>query len=511
MALNTVRAAVIIMLGTLLSKVLGFARDIVLAASYGTSSVADAYLTALIIPTMIFGSIGIALGTTFIPEYSEIREKRGGGAALHFTNATINHVMLVCAGVALLGMVFAEPLVRYVAIGFEGDTVALTVRMTQIMLPGILFVCLNYVLMSYLQLHDQFKVPALMGIPFNGVIILFTLFSVVGDVLLLAYGTLLALVLQFAVQWWYARKKGLRYRIRRSWQHPGVKKLALILFPVFLGVSVLQLNVLADRVFASTLAEGSVSALSYAVRLKEFVFGVFTMSIAAAIFPHFSKTASQGDVNKLASHLRTAVHVVILVTLPIAVGMIMLSEPIIAVLFERGSFDAAATSMTAGALLFYSIGIIGFGLRDVLIRTFYAISDSRTPMWNSLLIIALNVGLNVLLMPLLEHRGLALATSIAIVVGTVILMVQLQLKLKYIELLPLCGLAGKIGLASVIMGGAVKWVYDQLAIRLAPGFTFELISIAGSVLIGAALYIGLLVLFRVQETRLLLQLLKRRR
>lgn len=510
MAISTAKAAFIIMIGTVLSKVLGFLRDIILAASYGTSSISDAYITALIIPTIIFGSIGIALGTAFIPIYGDIRREQGRSMALHFTNVTMNNIIVVCGIISLIGIIFAEEIVGFFAIGFQGETLRLSVEMTKIMFPGIIFVCLNYVFMSYLQLKDNFKIPALMGIPFNGVIIIGIILSADGNVLLLAYGTILAFVVQFVFQLFYSFRIDFRYQPKFGLSDQNFKKLGLQLFPVFLGVSVLQLNTLVDRVFASVLPEGSIAALNYATRLEEFVFGVFTMSIAAAIFPHFSRTASQGDLKKLKEHLNTAINVMIIITIPITVIIMVLSEPIVAVLFERGSFDLVATKMTAGALFFYSAGIIGFGIRDVLIRTFYALLDSKTPMINSIIIIVINVILNFFFVTNMDHRGLALATSIAIVVGTLILMYQLELKLKYINKKQLFLLIGKIGLASGIMGLITKWAFNQLSSLLEQGFIYEFISIAVAILVGAFVYLVLVILLRVKESELLFNLLKRK-
>jgi len=504
------KAALIVMLGTVLSKVFGFLRDIVLASTYGTSIYTDAYLVALIIPSIIFGAIGSALGTAFIPVYCEIQEKKGSRGTRNFTNNALNIVVLICIVISGLGIVFADKLTCMLAPGFSGEALELATVFSRIMLPGIIFVGLNYLFTSYLQTNNNFTVPAVMGIPFNILVILSITLSAKGNVYLLAYGMLLALIAQFLFQLFYALKLGFRYEFSLDFSSDYLKKLGVFLIPIFVGVSALQFSFLIDRVFASSLVEGSISALNFAGRLNEFVFGVFTLSIAAVIYPLASKIAARGEQLKVQEQTFNAVNVVMLMLFPITVFFLVLDEPIVRFIFERGSFDNHASRLTATALFCYAPGIIGFGIRDVLLRTYYALLDTKTPMVNGLIVLALNAFLNFVFIGRMGHGGLALATSISVLLGTIVLFYKLPWDMGSPAARGIVLTAVKAAAASGVMGLLIKLLHNHInQAMMVEGFIGNLLVLLGLMSLGLLVYILLAVLLKVKEMGLLVEMLKK--
>lgn len=506
---NIFKATLIVISGTILSKFFGFFRDIVLASTYGTTIYADAYIVSLIIPMMLFGVLGSALGVAFVPIYCEVLEKKGIERAKSLVNNVFNIVIVICAIVSIFGMIFIDGLMGIIAPGFHGKVLVLATSFTKIMLPGIVFVALNYLLTSYLHSHNNFVVPAVMGIPFNILIILSIILSAKGNIYLLAYGMLTALFVQFLFQLVFAYKLGYKHSIKLNYKSYEIKKLVQYLFPVFVGLSVLQFSFLIDRVFASSLVEGSISALNFAGRLNEFVFGVFSLSIASVIYPIASKMAAGGEGLRLQEQSIKAVNVIILLLLPITAFFLVLAEPIVKLIFERGFFDNEASKMTAAALFYYAFGIIGFGVRDVLLRTYYANLDTRTPMINSIQILILNIVLNFVFVSKMAHGGLALATSISISIGTILLFFKLKWYMQSLVIKEIMLTSSRSAIAAFIMGISVKIIHKFMLKLNVVSFIGDLTILMTVIFLGFLLYFLLAVVFRIKEIKILTDKCKR--
>nr|PZN09007.1 MAG: murein biosynthesis integral membrane protein MurJ [Caldicoprobacter oshimai] len=505
------KATMMVIIITLISKVTGFLREIFLGSAYGATYVTDAYLVSLTIPQTLFSSIAAAITTTFIPLYSSIGVEGGRGEDVRFTNRVLNVVLVTSGTLAVLGMVFARPIVSLIARGFEGEALEMATAFTRITFPMIVFIGICQVFIGYLQANGEFALPALIGIPSNAVVIAMLLLSGGVGPYGLVLGTLAGAVIQAAMLLIGAYKRGYSYTGELNFRDPYVSKVIALALPVMMGSAVQQINVLIDRRLASGLPEGSISALNFANKLNGFAYGLFTISLATVIYPLLSRLSAEKDMAGFKEKLVKALNVITLIILPITVGAIVLRRPIVSVLFERGQFDARATSMTASALMFYSLGMVFYGYRDVLNKTFYSLQDTKTPMINGMLTVALNIMLNLILVKFMQHDGLALATSLSAMVMTVLLFANLRKRLRGIAGRKLVAGFLKCGVASLIMGLAVYWLngFAEEHIHSSSGL-IDLLVLGAVIMIGAALYFALVYVFKVEEVDWLVDMVKKR-
>lgn len=508
---NYKKATILLMIITLISKIAGFLREILLGSVYGATYVTDAYLVALTIPQTLFASIAAAIGTTYIPLYSSIRVNEGHEEAVRFTNRVLNAVLVVSTALAVAGMVFTRPIVSLIAMGFKGEVLELAVSFTRITFPMIIFIGICRIFISFLQANNEFALPALIGIPYNAIIIAMLLISGVVGPYGLVFGTLVGSVVEAAVLLPGAFKKGYRYSRLLNFKDSYVAKVLALALPVMLGSTVQQLNALIDRMLASGLPEGSISALNFANKLNSFAYGLFTISLSTVIYPLLSRLSAEKDMAGFKDKLVKALNVITLIILPITVGAVVLRRPIVSVLFERGQFDARATVMTASALMFYSLGMVFYGYRDVLNKTFYSLQNTKTPMLNGVVTVLCNIVLNLILVRFMQHNGLALATSLSAMIMTFLLFINLRKRIGGVGGKKLIGAFLKCGIASLIMGIVVYWL---------DGIAAEYLSISSTIMrfliltleigLGALLYFALVYLFRVEEAKWIVDMAKRR-
>lgn len=506
------KAAVGLMAATLIAKILGFGRELALASAYGASGTSDAFLVAMNIPAVIFSAIGTSLGTAFIPLYCDLEAKQGKKASLRFSNNVLNIVVLLCLITSLVGVVFTEPIVKLFAVGFKGETLTQAIYFTRVLILGMAFLGMSYIMMAFLQVKENFVIPGLMSVPYNMLIIISIFLSVTINPNLLPWGTLIGLSLQFIFQYPFARKKGFKYRPYINLKDEYLKRMLWLIGPVLIGVAVTQVNSIVDRTIASTLVEGSISALNYATKLNQFVMGMFIVSISSVIYPMLSKLSTENNKKKFKESIVTAINVVTLIIIPISVGAIILAEPIVKLLFQRGEFDARATQMTAIALIFYSIGMLGFGLRDILGKIFYSLQDTKTPMINGIIAMVLNIVLNLAFVKYTNMGlgGLAFATSISSLVTIALLSVSLRRKIGAFGGKKIISVLIKSIIAALLMALVTKFTYNVIAAFLSAGFIQDAIKLAISVGLGAIVYAISIIVLRVDEVKLIFKMINKK-
>lgn len=504
------KAAVGLMIATLIAKVLGFARELTLASVYGASGTSDAFLVAMNIPAVIFLAIGTSLDTAFIPLYHDIRQNEGKEASNKFTNNVLNAVILICLGFSVIGLIFTPQVVKLFAVGFKGDVFNQAVYFTRVMMIGLAFLGMSYIMTAYLQVKENFIIPGLMSVPNNIIVIISIILSATINIHLLPWGALLGLLLQFLFQYPFAKKKGFRYKLFVDFNDKYLRRLLWLVIPVLIGVAVNQISTIVDRTIASTLAEGSISALNYANKLNQFVMGMFIVSISSVIYPMLSKLTTQNNKEEFYKSIKTSVNTVILLVIPISSGAMILANPIVKMLFERGEFDTRATQMTAIALVFYSIGMIGFGLRDILGKVFYSLQDTRTPMKNAIIAIVLNIVLNLLFVNFTNMgiAGLAFATSISAIVTIILLFISLRKKIGQFGGKSILVVLIKSIISAAVMSIVTLFAYNLLGGVLPAGKLYETISLVVSVGCGALTYGICIILLKVDEINLILETIK---
>ena len=504
------KATIGLMIATIIAKVLGFGRELVLASSYGASMYSDAYITAMNIPVVIFTIIGSTLGTVLIPMYFEVNSDLGEKKALSFINNVFNIVIVICILLAILGFIFTEELVKVFAIGFEGQTLKIAIDFTRVTIIGIVFTGLSYVMTAYLQIKNNFTIPGLISVPKNIIIIISIILSVKYNPYIMIWGTLIGISTEFLFQLPFAIKSGYKYKPYINIKDKSIKKMSWLILPVLIGVAVNQINTMVDRTLASTLVEGSISALNYANKLNGFVMAMFITSVAAVIYPMLSKLSSEDNKEEFTSSVVQSINSVILLVIPISVGAIALATPIIKLLFQRGEFDARATSMTAIALIMYSIGMIAFGLRDILGKVFYALQDTKTPMINGAIAMGMNIVLNIILVKYLQLAGLALATSISAIVCIFLLFGSLKKKIGYFGQDKIVKTTIKSIVSSIIMGIVTYFAYNMVSNLLGVGFMKEAISLFVSVGAGGITYGILVIVLKIDEINVITNMVKKK-
>lgn len=468
------KTVLILMVLTILSKIIGFIREITLSYFYGVSSISDAYLTSITIPTVIFGFIASGIATGYIPMYSRIEKNGGIIEGNRYTSNLINILMLISTLIIVLGLLFTEPLVRVFASGFEGNTLELAVQFTRISLLSIYFSSLIYIFNGFLQFKGNYVTPALIGLPLNFFIITSIIISQKTNIMVLAIGNIVAIASQLTLLLPYVYKKGYRFRFIFDIKDENIINMAYIALPVILGVSINQINILVDKTMASGLAVGGISVLNYASRLTGFVQGILVTSIATVLYPTITKMATEFNNIGLKKSISEALNSISLLVIPATIGTMIFSAPIVRLLFGRGAFDDQAIYMTSNALFYYSLSMIAFGYREILAKTFYSLQNTKTPMINSAIGMGLNIVLNIILSKFMGISGLALATSIAAIFTSVILFINLRKQIGPFGIKNISITFIKILFSSLVMGLIAKLSFNLLNSIIDPNLSLIL-------------------------------------
>ncbi|MSU00234.1 murein biosynthesis integral membrane protein MurJ [Tissierella pigra] len=508
---KTAKSALIIIIFTLGSKFLGFLREVLIAAKFGSGMETDTFFIALTATSLVTGFLSNAISTTFIPVISEIESKEGKKGKIEHTNNMINVIFFVSLILVIIGLLGTPIIIKLLASGFEGEQFNLAVKLTRIGLPMILFSGVIGVMTGYLQSEQRFNATAMIGIPFNFIYIFFLLFlsSIFGIRGLMVAGVI-AVFSQLLVQIPEARLSGFKYKFIFDLKDKYIKKVLYLSLPVLIGVAINDLNAIVDKTLASSLVSGSISALNYASKLNGLILGVFISAITTVIFPVLSKEANDDNIDGVESTMSYGINLILLITVPATVGMIVLAKPIVEIAFQRGEFDAIATLMTSQALIFYSIGLVAMALRLLITRVYYSLQDTKTPMINGAISVGFNIVLNLILVNFMAHAGLALATSIATTIAAIMLLYGLKKKIGSLGTKEYIITFLKTGLASAIMGIVAYIVYHGLYGILGVSKLHNLISLLVAVGLAVIVYGVLCYLLKIEEVRYMVNKVKER-
>jgi len=499
------KTALFIMIITLFSKFLGFGRDIILSYFFGASNISDAYLISLTIPSVIFGFIGVGIVTAYIPMQSRIIRESGEEAGSEFTSNFTNIILMLVTMILLIGMVFTEPIVKLFALGFSGEILELTIKFTKISLFGMYFTALISIYSGYLQIKDNYIVPALIGFPLNIIVIITIIIASQGNYIILALGTLLATASQFFLMVPFIKKQNFNYTLAFNLKDDRIIKTLYIALPVVIGTSVNQVNILVDRTIASSLAVGGISSLNYANRLNLFIQGLFVTSIITAMYPMISSYASNKNFEGIKKALQESINIITIFVLPITIGTMIFSNEVINLLFGRGAFDDNAIKMTSAALFFYALGMLGFGFREVLARGFYSMQDTKTPMINAAIGMFLNIILNIILSRFMGIGGLALATSVAATFTTVLLFISFRKKMGPFGMKQISISFLKILFASLVMGLLANLSFNYLTVTLSQNLSLLL-----AIGVGALTYFLIIYFMKIEDVDVIVGAVKKK-
>ncbi|MBU0699838.1 murein biosynthesis integral membrane protein MurJ [bacterium] len=502
---------------TMLSRILGLVREQVFAFFFGASLVNDAFVAAFRIPNLLRDMFAEgALSSAFVPVFTDYMKKKSLQDAFRMANMAINALLLILSLITIIGIVFAPNIVSLIAPGFAetpGKT-QLTITLTQIMFPFLILVSISALVMGTLNSLHHFTISALAPTTFNicmigaGFLICpFLKEPIIG----MAIGALLGGLAQLLIQVPSLIKAGFRYTFRISFRDEGVRRIIKVMAPASIGLAAMQINIFINTLLASFLHDGSVSWLNYSFRLMYLPLGVFGVAIGTVSLPTVAACVSRGDIAGIKNILSICFRLLFLLTIPSTVGLIVLSEPIIGLIYERGAFHQQDTIATAHALICYAIGLFPYAALKTLVPTFYSLKDTRTPVKISIICVGINIILNLILIRFMGHMGLALATSISAMINMGSLLFLLKKRIKTMDnalvLFSFQGILRSSYWRILIASGVMGMVCWYINIRL-DGYAARTVW---GVLAGSIIFIGMCKLLKVREIESLLNLRRLKR
>ena len=519
--LNT-KAAGIITLAVMCSRILGLAREQIFLGLFGGAAAMDAFIAAFRIPNLLRDLFAEgALSTAFVTTFSKTIARGGDAAAWRLANKVATLTAVALGLICIVGMAFSEELVALMAPGFAPEKAAFTAHLTRIMFPFILLVSLAALVMGMLNAKNVFGMPAMASSFFN-------IGSIVGGLILgywidphfgpraligVAFGTVLGGALQLLVQLPALSHLHYRYRPDFAWRDAGVKAILLLMGPSVIAASTTQFNVLINSMFASGLGDGAITWLSIAFRLMQLPLGLFGVALGTVTLPLLSRLVVANHMDAFRKELARAMRLAFLLAIPSTVGLMMLAEPIISVVYQHGKFNAFQATQAAAALRFYAIGLAGYAALKVLVNAFYALERRKTPMLVSFLAVGMNLLFNWVFTFRLGwgHRGLAFSTGCIATCNFMLLYALMRRQLRGLETRRMLMLLAKLTLACLALAGvcaaSLHWLlggWQTQALWIKAGALLATIAAAALVFTAVSLMV------RIQEMQELFAAIRRR-
>lgn len=532
---SVARSAGIVSIAVMFSRVLGLVREMIFARYFGAGFLYDAYVVAFRIPNVLRDLFAEgALSVAFVKVFTDYQINRSEKEAWRLASLILNLLAVIMSVICIVGILFSRQFVDLIADGFSPEKAALAATLTQIMFPFILLVALAAVAMGVLNTKGVFGIPASASTVFNIVSIIFGLglaywlsgggwlgssdknaipdaasqWAIIG----MAIGTLIGGGAQFLMQVPSLYKVGFRFSPVLTFADEGVRKVASLMAPAIIGTSAVQINVLINTYFVSAI-DGAQGWLSYSFRLMQFPIGLFGVAVGTAAIPVLSRLASEGKIKEFRDTISSSMSLVFLMTLPSACGLIVLGEPIVRLIYERGKFDSVATSMTAIALAGYSIGLTGYAAIKILSPAFYALDDAKTPMIIAIISIGVNFVGSYFLREWLSgygvtpatpygygHVGVALATSIVALVNFFALAVIMRKRVKRLNGREITTSFVKIAVASAVLSAICYASYHFLLSRYGNStFVLRLVETFLPIALGGLAFVVVARLLRITE------------
>jgi len=493
---------------TLLSRIVGYLRDVVVAALFGAGFQTDAFYVAFRIPNLLRRLFAEgSLAAIFVPifsEYLESGDRRGAKDALR---SAFTALFIILVSVVALGIIFSPWLVKLFAYGFDQKTFDLAVYLNRLVFPYVLFISLTALAMGVLNSVRHFFAPAFSPVLFNLCVIASALFlyrEFEVPIVSLCFGVLGGGVLQLLLHLFYLREEKFMFGFAKTFNHPAVRRLAVLMFPQLFGIAVYNLNILVNTQYASFMSEGTVSYLYFAERIIEFPLGVVAVSLATVTLPALSGYAAREDYGGFGTEYQRSLRRMLFIMVPAMVGIVALRVPLCNFLYQHGQFDYVAVINTSQAILGYGLGLFAVGGIRITVPAFFALQDTKTPVKVAFFCFLLNAVCGFVLgfVFSLDHLGLALASSISSVVNFVLLVVLLNGRLGHFLSRDILFFSLRILAIAVIMGFAVSAVAG-FSTWSESGFSLDkALVMAASVGLGVIIYFLLARLVGIEEVEM---------
>lgn len=501
------KTALIITIISLICKLFGFGREIVLAYFFGTSFIVDAYLMASSIPGILFGWL-TSISVSFTPIYTDIREKYGENKSRVFTNNIISLVFIIAIICVFLGLLLNKQIVSITASGFKGEVFELTSHYLNISIWVVMLTAPIQILTSYLNCNNGFVQSSTATLIISSTQLIVIFLAGIFNSLLLIYGVLISNVLHFIIVYIYSYKNKFRFKFKIDIT-PEIKHAFVIVIPIFISSMITQINTFVDKSFASGLVEGSIAALNYGAILKGFIFTIFTIAITTMIYPMLSQAVAEKNMSKVKDIFSKGTNIIIILFVPITAGAIILAQPAISFVFERGEFGSSSVLMTTSAFVMYSIGLLAVALRDVITKVFYSMQNTKSTLYIGAFAVLLNILFNFILVKPMAHAGLALATSLSAIISIPIFFIVLRKKLGNLGLKNTIILFIKSCVATVVMSIIVYFGLNFMISVLGHGKLSILLSLLVSAGIGGIIYFVLMIVMKVKEMEFFTDIFKK--
>lgn len=501
------RSMLVVMILTMVSKIAGFLREIIFAATFGAGAIKSAFSTADLLPCIVLSVIATSMAATLIPVYAD-RRKLGKKQADHFIGNLYTVGMALSLLILLLTWLFLQPLTDLVMQGSDDmETRRLAVELAQIMMPMGIFVFLTRISSAYLQANFNFTIPAVSQVFYNVIIIAAILLSRGANVRLVALGTVLGWAMQFLVHIPAIRKTDLRFRPAFDLKDPGLRQVFILVLPILVSSLFDQVYLLFDQTVAYRGNIADAGNLVYANRLSTMVSAVLLTTVATVLYPNLVKSVD--SQKRFTDNLSFGVNLIIMIALPAMSMLVLLCMPITRAVYQRGAFGAEDTLAVGTLLACYSAGIFGIGLREICNRCFYAYKDTIVPTVTGIGIVVLNVVLNYALHAVFGVAGIAAATAISNTVSGLVLLFLLRSKKKVVDTGRIGRCLWKTALATVAMIAVLLALFSALHLGTATGLTLWL-RLAIAFVVGIIVYLGLLYVLRTDELTMAANMVKKR-
>jgi putative peptidoglycan lipid II flippase len=500
--MSLARATLLLLALALLSRVFGLVREMVIAWRFGASAETDAFFVAFSIPYAFYTVVGMSLTAVIVPILADYEAQGRPDEAMRMASLVINVVLISIGALAVAGIVGAPQVAWVLGGGFDEATLKLAAQFTALMMPSIVFMSVAGVLAGILNNRHVFGAPAFGPVAMNLVIIMGAIIGGAwAGIQGLVVGTVLGALSFALVQLPALRRIGYRHRWAFSLNDKAIVRIAVIIWPVMLVSGFSFLYTLIDFRLASGLTEGSITALNYANKFIQLPQGLFVLAVTTAIFPTLSKLAANARQEEMIALLSKGLRMILLLAVPGTVGLIVVGQSLVELLFQRGAFGTHAAAMTSSALLFLTIGLVGFCVNVPLIRGFYASQDRRTPLLVGLLSVGVKLLLSLGLVRVLQHNGLALATSITILLNASVLAFYLQRKLCGLFDASFFSFVMRLLVAAGVMGLVVFVLDKALVSHLPSGVMMLAGGVLLEVIVGIAAFASMAWLLRLDELR----------
>lgn len=487
------KATFIVMVMTILSRIIGFGRDMLAAYHFGVEGSYDIYVASVAIPESVFMIVGLAISTTFIPMLSEIKHNKSKDDMFKFSNNVVTILSILSIFVIILGLIFTKEIVNTFVPKFTKEQIELTIFLTRITLINIVLLCVNACFASILQVCEDFIVPSLLGLFFNLPIIVYLAFfgevSIIGLTIANVLGNLLRVLVQIPSLY----KQGYKFKLYINLKDEKLRSMMILILPVIVGAGANSINMLVDKSLASGLSTGAMASLEYSQRIVTFANTAITTSIVSVVYPLMANRLNAGDNVGFIKYLTKSIVIICLFLIPITFGMLFLSKEIVAVFYERGKFDSSAVILTSMALFGYSLQLPFAGIRDILNSSLFSMKKTKLTTINGIIGVGINIILSIILSKYIGVLGIAIATSISSVVIALLLLNSTRKLVGSFNIKEVIIKISKVILSSSLMILLLYFINSLLGLKN----SFIIILIDGS--LGAIAFISMCKILRIEE------------